>query len=98
MEELAQIQQRIDSGFYTNQYTFEADFQLLAYALNDGHVTITAGILSAFTFGSPFEITSVSTDGKELPKLYFTGKILVYTQLSVFQTRLHLVSNNLTNC
>ncbi|KAF2795817.1 hypothetical protein K505DRAFT_301442 [Melanomma pulvis-pyrius CBS 109.77] len=75
-EELRKIQARIDSGFYKNQYAFEADFQLLTYATNDGHVQLTAGALSAFSFGSPFEITSVSADGKEAPKVYITDDIL----------------------
>lgn len=74
LDELSKIQQRIDSGFYNNQYAFEADFQLLAYALNDGHVALTAGALAAFSFASPYEIVSVSVDGKQPPKVYITGK------------------------
>lgn len=73
LQELTDIQQRIDSGFYKSQYAFEADFQLLAYALNDGHVTLSAGILSSFSFASPYEVSSVSIDGKQPPKVYITG-------------------------
>jgi len=75
-EELATIQKRIDDGFYGNQYTFEADVQLLTFALHDGHVNLKAGVLAAFSFGSPFEIASVSVDGKEPPKIYLTGELL----------------------
>jgi hypothetical protein len=73
-QELAAIQQRIDSGFYGNQYAFEADVQLLINALHDGHVNLLAGVFAAFSFGSPFEIASVSVDGKEPPKIYLTGE------------------------
>jgi hypothetical protein len=76
IEELQKIQDRINSGFYTNQYAFEADFQLLTYATHDGHVQLTAGALSAFSFGSPYEVVSVSVDGKEAPKIFITDHIL----------------------
>ncbi|KAF1959262.1 hypothetical protein CC80DRAFT_467721 [Byssothecium circinans] len=75
-KELAKIQQRIDTGFYTNQYAFEADFQLLTYAMHDGHVRLIAGTLAAFSFSAPFEIASVSVDGKSLPKIYLTADII----------------------
>ncbi|KAF2468287.1 uncharacterized protein BDR25DRAFT_305255 [Lindgomyces ingoldianus] len=73
---LAVIQQHINEGFYTNQYAFEADFQLLTYAMHDAHVQLTAGALSAFSFASPYEIASVSIDGKEPPKVYMTDDII----------------------
>lgn len=76
LKEVSNIQQRIDSGYYRDQYTFEADFQLLTYALHDGHVRMVAGVLSAFSFSAPFEIASVSIDGKAPPKIYFTQDIL----------------------
>ncbi|KAH6638299.1 hypothetical protein C7974DRAFT_158490 [Boeremia exigua] len=74
--ELGKIQQRVDAGAYRNQYDFEADVQLLTYALKDGHVILNAGILSAFSFGSPYEITSASIDGKQAPKIYITDDLL----------------------
>jgi len=33
---------------------------------------LIAGVLAAFTFASPYDIVSVSRDGKELPKVYIT--------------------------
>jgi len=36
----------------------------LVYAIHDGHVDLKAGILSPFSFGSPYAISSVSVDGK----------------------------------
>ena len=74
--ELTRIQQRVDAGAYLNQYDFEVDVQLLVYALKDGHVTLNAGILSAFSFASPYEVTSVSIDGKQAPKVYITDDLL----------------------
>ncbi|KAF1840462.1 peptidase S41 family protein [Cucurbitaria berberidis CBS 394.84] len=74
--ELERIQQRVDASSYSNQYDFEADFQLLVYALHDGHVSLTAGILSAFSFASPYEIASVSIDGKQEPKIYITTDVI----------------------
>ncbi|PVI08225.1 hypothetical protein DM02DRAFT_156160 [Periconia macrospinosa] len=76
VKEVAKIQERIDSGYYTNQYKFESEFQLLTYALHDGHVRMVAGALSAFMFAAPFEIASVSIDGKSPPKIYMTEDIL----------------------
>jgi hypothetical protein len=76
VSELAKLQQKVDDGAYQNQYDFEADFQLLTYAMKDGHVSLTAGVLSAFSFGSPYEITSVSIDGKQAPKIYITDDLL----------------------
>lgn len=79
--EFGKLEQRILDGAYKNQYDFEADLQLLIYAVKDGHVALTAGVLSAFSFASPFEIISVSADGKQVPKIYIT---LDYLQ-STFQ-------------
>ncbi|KAF2036012.1 peptidase S41 family protein [Setomelanomma holmii] len=74
--ELNRIQQRVNEGSYANQYDFEADFQLLTYALHDSHVYLTAGVLSAFSFAAPYEIASVSSDGKQAPKVYITDDLL----------------------
>ncbi|RMZ66681.1 peptidase S41 family [Pyrenophora seminiperda CCB06] len=75
LAELQRIQQKVDSSSYANQYEFEAEFQLLVYAIHDTHVSLNAGILSAFTFASPIEIASVSVDGKQEPRIYITEDI-----------------------
>ncbi|KAF2204609.1 hypothetical protein GQ43DRAFT_437763 [Delitschia confertaspora ATCC 74209] len=72
---LDKIQKRIDEGFYTNEYAFEADFQLLTYSMHDAHVVLNAGILAAFSYGSPWSISSASVDGREPPKVYLTDHI-----------------------
>lgn len=74
--EFNKLQQKIVDGAYTNQYDFEADLQLLIFALKDGHVSLNAGVLSAFYFASPYEIISVSVDGKQTPKVYLTDDVL----------------------
>lgn len=70
---LEQLQQGIDNGIFPNQYEFEAALQTLLYAAHDGHVDLIAGVLAAFSFGSPYDIVSVSLDGVQLPKVYLAG-------------------------
>lgn len=67
------IRQNVTAGYYNNQYAFEADLQLLIYSMHDTHVVLTAGILSAFSFASPYAISSASVDGRQAPKIYITG-------------------------
>jgi Peptidase family S41 len=74
--ELEQLQQNIDNGVFQNQYAFEAKLQSLIYATHDGHLELVAGVLAAFTFASPYGIVSVSSDGKELPKVYITNDLI----------------------
>lgn len=76
LAELQRIQDQVNANSYANQYDFEADFQLLTYALHDSHVYLTSGVLSAFSFASPYEIVSVSIDGKQAPKVYITDDVL----------------------
>jgi hypothetical protein len=71
---LADIENKVNSGYYKNEYAFEADVQLLTYALHDGHVDLLAGILSVFSFASQYYISSVSIDGKKAPEIFFTGE------------------------
>ena len=70
---LEQIQQDIDKGAFHNQYAFEATLQNLIYSAHDAHLVLNAGVLAAFTFGSPYAISSVSIDGIQLPKVFITG-------------------------
>jgi hypothetical protein len=71
---LADLESKVNSGFYKNEYAFEADVQLLTYAMHDGHVDVLAGVLSVFSFASPYYISSVSVDGKKAPEIFFTGQ------------------------
>ena len=60
-------------GNFPNQYAFEATLQNVILSAHDDHVRLDAGILAAFGFFSPQGISSVSTDGYQLPKVYITG-------------------------
>ena len=70
---LASIKQRVQAGTFQNEYEFEIAVQEVVYATHDDHITLSAGILSAFNFGSPLRIVSASTDGIALPKIYIPG-------------------------
>lgn len=67
---LDMIQDQIDSGIFTNEYSFEAALQRTVYAAHDTHFYLSAGLIELFSFGPPITIKSVSTDGVDLPKPY----------------------------
>ena len=73
---LNQIQTDITTGVFQNEYSFEATLQSLVYSAHDTHLQLYAGILSQFSFGSPVELTCVSTDGKQIPKIYISGTFI----------------------
>ncbi|PKY00846.1 hypothetical protein P168DRAFT_285003 [Aspergillus campestris IBT 28561] len=75
---ISQLQRNIDEGAFANEYDFEAALHRLLRAGHDGHLSLAGGILSPFAFGSPRAIASVSLDGKELPKVYFTEDLFAY--------------------
>lgn len=74
---LRQIQSNVTAGYYKNQYSFEADLQLLVQRTHDSHVTLSAGILDAFSFLSPYSLVSVSVDGKQAPEVYINEDLLL---------------------
>ncbi|KAH7408226.1 hypothetical protein DE146DRAFT_365948 [Phaeosphaeria sp. MPI-PUGE-AT-0046c] len=73
---LSQIQANVTAGVYKNQYSFEADLQLLVHRMHDSHVTLNAGILDTFSFLSPAGLVSVSADGKQAPEIYLADDLL----------------------
>lgn len=81
---LNKIQEDIDNAIFPNQYTFEAVLQNLIYSAHDAHLYLDAGILSAFSFASPYYIVSVSSDGQQLPKVYVKGTLLYCSKLFDF--------------
>ncbi|KAI9692521.1 MAG: hypothetical protein M1822_006752 [Bathelium mastoideum] len=74
---LNEIHTSIIDGGFANEYQFEAALQNVIYSANDAHVSLTGGLLSSFTFGSPNGLTSLSLDGVELPKVYLTNDLLL---------------------
>lgn len=73
MGSIQAIQDGIDSNAFSNQYEFELALQKLIFATRDEHVFLLAGIINVFTFASPRNVVSVSTDGIDIPKLYLYG-------------------------
>lgn len=49
--------------------------QTLIYEAHDTHLNLVAGVLAAFTFGSPYDIVSISIDGTQLPKVYLADDL-----------------------
>ncbi|KAL1642032.1 hypothetical protein SLS58_005620 [Diplodia intermedia] len=72
---LERIRSAVVSGHYTSQLDFEVDVQRVVYSMHDMHVNLYAGILSVFSFGSPYYISSVSVDGKQAPQVYITDHL-----------------------
>ena len=70
---LGQIVKDLENGLFLNQYAFEVTLQNLIYSAHDAHLNLYAGILATFTFGSPYELASVSTDGIQPPRIYISG-------------------------
>ena len=79
---LEQIQENVAKGLFPNQYAFEATLQNLVYSAHDAHFQLESGILTAFTFQSPYSIVSLSEDGVQVPKVYLTGNALSASVLS----------------
>ena len=70
---LNEIQGDIDAGVFKNQYSFEATLLSLLYQSHDAHIQLYAGLFATFTFGTPFELASVSSDGIQVPKVYIAS-------------------------
>ena len=70
---LDRLQREVDTGTFNNQYNFEIALQDLIYSAHDGHLYLYGGATDIFSFGSPFYISSVSTDGIAPPEVYITG-------------------------
>ncbi|CAG8959328.1 hypothetical protein HYFRA_00013098 [Hymenoscyphus fraxineus] len=69
---LEDLKKGIEGGIFPNQYEFEAALQALLLASHDGHLTLDAGILAAFSFASQYDLVTLSKDGIETPKVYLT--------------------------
>ncbi|KAI1338347.1 hypothetical protein F5Y15DRAFT_416991 [Xylariaceae sp. FL0016] len=78
MAGLQQLQDASNSNSFANQYEFEVALQRLLMAAHDGHLYLQAGILSAFSFGSPYDIVTLSVDGSEVPKVYLAGDTITF--------------------
>ncbi|KAL8988066.1 MAG: hypothetical protein Q9177_002799 [Variospora cf. flavescens] len=79
LRELANIRDQVEAGQFQNEYAFEVAIQKLILATHDAHINLAFGIMSIFTFGSPYGLVSVSTDGVALPKLFVPGHSMLST-------------------
>ncbi|KAG8531657.1 uncharacterized protein KY384_003288 [Bacidia gigantensis] len=72
MADLDTIAEAVKAGIYTSQYDFDADVISLARTANDYHFNLKPGILGSnmWAWSLKWQLTSFSTDGKELPKVY----------------------------
>ena len=77
------LEGQVQAGTFTTEYDFELALQTVIYAIHDAHVSLSAGILSIFTFGSPLRIVSVSSNGIELPKIYIPDDLIEAAQDNV---------------
>ncbi|KAK7718646.1 hypothetical protein SLS64_002606 [Diaporthe eres] len=82
---LSELQNAVESGAFKNQYEFEVALQLLLVSAHDAHLYLNAGILAAFTFASPYDIVSLSTDGIELPKVYLAADVYNSNSFATYQ-------------
>ena len=76
---LDQIQKQLDTGVFSNQYNFEVAILNLVYSAHDGHTYFYGGATNVLSFGSPFEISSVSVDGVKPPQVFITGTSHILT-------------------
>ncbi|KAK0651053.1 hypothetical protein B0T16DRAFT_503206 [Cercophora newfieldiana] len=70
------IREKVRGRGYKNQYEFVLDIQRMLAATGDGHVSYTPALFGLFSFDRTLNITSVSSDGLELPKIYDVNDIL----------------------
>ncbi|KKY31337.1 putative peptidase s41 family protein [Diaporthe ampelina] len=82
---LSELQNAVNNGAFKNQYEFEVALQLLLVSAHDSHLYLNAGILAAFTFASPYDIVSLSTDGVELPKIYLAVDVYNSNSFTTYQ-------------
>lgn len=74
---LARIQARVDANEYKNQYAFEHELQALVLSAHDSHLQLYAGVLNQFTFGSNYEVITLSEDGRKTPDVYVRDDYLI---------------------
>ncbi|KAL9121300.1 MAG: hypothetical protein Q9187_002143 [Circinaria calcarea] len=82
---LQQIRANVQSGNYGGEYAFQLDLWDLLNSAHDSHLSWVGDTLqSALTFVVPFQLVSVSNDGRALPSIYLLEDI----RLRPGQTRL----------
>ncbi|KAG4439022.1 hypothetical protein IFR05_005486 [Cadophora sp. M221] len=67
---LDNITSQISGDTFRNQYEFELAIQQLVHRAHEGHLAMRTPLYNLFSFTSPFEFVSVSSDGVRLPQIY----------------------------
>ncbi|KAF7532411.1 hypothetical protein G7054_g8000 [Neopestalotiopsis clavispora] len=81
--ELEKIKINATTGIYKNQYAFEADLLKLVYSTHDAHVSLSAGIMSSFSFASIYDLVTASKDGSSTPEIYIFDDVYERQQTGV---------------
>ncbi|KAF2277555.1 uncharacterized protein EI97DRAFT_297377 [Westerdykella ornata] len=88
IEEMGTIQNRLQSGFYKNEYEFQMDLSSLFNKAYDNHLSWQPDILAAamqFQTAPGTELVSVSQDARELPQVFTYRDIQSVQQDPSFQ-------------
>lgn len=72
---LGELQVGVNNNAFQNHYEFEAALMALLLASHDSHLVLDSGILAVFSFGTQWDLVSVSADGIEIPKVYLAEDI-----------------------
>lgn len=72
---LVAMREKLRKGDYKSQYEFVVDIQRLYAASADSHFNYFPALGSAFIFRLNLNLTSLSSDGLELPKIYFADEL-----------------------
>lgn len=72
---LQQIRANVQSGKYGGEHAFQLDLWNLLNSAHDSHLSWVGDTLqSALMFVVPYQLVSVSKDGRVLPSIYLLGK------------------------
>lgn len=74
------IMANVTAGKFQSEYDFQVAMVLLINSAHDGHYGYRPDVFKAFSFRNDLaaDLVSVSTDGKQVPKLYNLGKFCVF--------------------
>ena len=61
------------AGAYQSEYDFQLDIAAVLLLSRDGHLDFIGDALGIFEFQRDFSLVSVSSDGMELPEVFYTG-------------------------
>ena len=89
----------MQAGAYQSEDDFQLDIAAVLLLARDGHLTYIGDALGIFAFQKDFSLVSVSSDGKRLPEVFYTGSSRrlpqsCHTQPTLSRLLIHLQSQN----